>query len=90
MARRTEAYVKRLPEYEKEATGLTFINEVDIVVATLGKRYEGHLRIDKKHSGYEKDVSRNNQKSHNDKIAFETFVIGLEAWAPKSMAVAHT
>ena len=40
-ARRKEDYCKRLPEYEKEATGLTFINAVNIVVATLGKHYGG-------------------------------------------------
>ena len=83
--RRKLAYCKRLPEYHKEATGHVFINRVNLVVATLGKHYGGHLRVEKARSEYDKKQLELYQKKYNDIKAFEEFVIALEGWVPRSM-----
>ena len=87
--RRKEAYAKRLPVREKERIGVTFINTVNVVVASLGIHYGGHVRVERKRSKTEKEYLAKFQKTHNDKTAFETFVKELEEWAPTSACVAN-
>ena len=45
--RRKLAYCKRCPYKYGETTGSQFINKVNLVIATLGKHYAGHLRLDR-------------------------------------------
>ena len=83
--RRELAYCKRCPEYYTDTTGSQFINKGNLLVATLGNRYGGYLRVEEQQSENEKNELKKYQKKTNDPRAFEDFVIGLAAWVPKSM-----
>ena len=85
LERRKLAYCKMCPEAYKRTTGSQFLSKINLVVAELGVHYQEQVRVQAKLSHYDKQQLKIHQKKWDYKRAFEDFVIGLEAWVPKSM-----
>jgi hypothetical protein len=78
------AFAKNCPELWKFTTGTRFLQEINLLIATLGVHYHGHAEVKAKQSLAVKAWLKEHCKKTDDPRAFEDFVHGLEAWLPKS------
>ena len=78
------AFAKNCPERWKFNTGARFLQEINLLIATLGVHYHGHAEVKAKQSLAVKAWLKEHCKKTDDPRAFEDFVHGLGAWVPKS------
>ena len=72
------------------STGTKFLQKVNLLIASLGVHYHGHADVKAKLTPQVKAWLKVNCKKTDNIRAFEDFVIGLEAYMPKSMVSCPT
>ena len=83
--RRAMAFCKTCCSEWGRATGSTFKDEINLVVATLGVHYGGHERATAERTQQDKDKLLPHQKKHNHRDAFLDYVQAMRKWIPKSV-----
>ena len=79
------AFCKTCPSRWGRATGSTFKDEINLVVATLGVHYGGHARATAERTQQDKEKLLIHQKKHNYCDAFTDYVQQMMKWIPKSV-----
>jgi hypothetical protein len=83
--RRAMAFCKSCPAEWGRATGSTFMDEINVVVATLGVHYGGHERVTAERTQQDKDKLLIYQKKHDYISAFTDYVQQMRKWIPQSV-----
>ena len=81
--RRKMAFCKRCPESWGLSTGSKFKDNINLLVASLGKHYAGHARVAAERTDQDKEFLKLFQKKHAHKDAFVEFVQDMKKWSQR-------
>jgi hypothetical protein len=84
------AFAKECQRNWRVNTGTRFLQKVNLLIASLGVHYHGHADVKAKLTPQVKAWLKVNCKKTDNIRAFEDFVIGLEAYMPKSLVSCPT
>ena len=83
-SRYSKAYAQECSRVFKDSTGTMFLKKINMVIVELGVHYTNHKEVKEKLTSQIAAYLKQYQQMFNDKNAFTDFVIGLQAWVPKS------